>query len=915
MKAEKLLKPDPNSIPHNYIKLPEIPRRRLSLRLKASLITVAISTISIVLLGIATYQINKETLNKQIKERQASTAEMFADEINNFLLERYSDIENLSKEAIFIEPKLRDLTDIDDRQRYLNFYLSFAKGIYNNIIFLDFQSDRVIIAGEQNEIIYPKEEYFTAAIGSQFFISQPKKNERGETIIAMSAPVKDRVDDNIIGIVKTSIPISALEKIIKNYERDENIYLINDRNEIFVTSNQEIKNNILRKTIAVKNIFPTLDLDKIQTASEGRVSIGQENAEGEKNIIAYAAVPQIEELPDLGWYILIEKPESEALKAQYEIKTIFIIGTLATIIIVSSITIIIAHFSVKSLEKITAAVEKIARGKLGTRLKFKGNDELAILAAQIDRMADKTENLIKIERENTEKFSDRNNTIVNLLNLIRNEVLVQGNLQETAQKFTSEIAQTLQLESASIWLYNESKESLTCLDRYLLKQQEHSSGQTISIEEFPEYCQDLPLEKLAISQETIEPQTETTLNIPIRTAPGTTVGILRCDRSQTAIGKWQTEDLSFARSIASLISLALEGDRLENEVEHLLEVACSIEEGDLTAKAKVSEHLTGLVADTLNRSSETTSKIISQLQQKARDIQQETNKHKQTANQPIDRCDRQTRAVIELAQLNDRVQQIAENFQQEIQQTNKSLFELGNSVARGETVLFNLGADIEILQQRSDRIVQQIKILGEFLTLADRFVEDRSQIASLTQVLAMNASLIAARASEQKDPAEFALVSRQFESIAKRVSGLAQKTDRGLVTLERRSSEIHKAVSEIEVEVKNLVRSVPAITTAVEKSEQVFSHLETVSAIASSSDQTVARSSQSIINTTRSMAEIIENIGELAHEIAKLTQDNNTSTEIVRNRSKQLLETIEFFKVIPPPEQNNSHILDSKFKK
>ncbi len=81
--------------------IPLIPKRRSSLRLKASLIGVAISAIPIILLGIATYQINKQTVDRQIKQNQESTAEIFADEISNFLLERYGDIKNLSKQAIF----------------------------------------------------------------------------------------------------------------------------------------------------------------------------------------------------------------------------------------------------------------------------------------------------------------------------------------------------------------------------------------------------------------------------------------------------------------------------------------------------------------------------------------------------------------------------------------------------------------------------------------------------------------------------------------------------------------------------------------------------------------------------------------------------------------------------------------------
>lgn len=915
MKEEIILKAEESK----DTKIPAIAKARFSLRLQASLITVAISTISILLLGIATYQIDKQTSDKQIKERQTSIAGIFADEISNFLLERYSDIENLSKQAIFIDPKLRDLSDFNDRQRYLNLYLSSAKGIYNNIIFLDFESDRVIIAGEENGIIHQKEEYLTEAISSQIFISQPRKNKGGETIIVLSAPVRDPVNNKIIGIVKTTIPVAAIDEIIKNHPRDENIYLVDNQARIFVTSKEEIRNKFSEGTIAVNEIFPEIKTAEIKTRTNSGILEIQGNFEGEKVMIAYAAVPQIEKLPDLGWYILIEDPTAEALKTEYEIRRIFIVGTITTLVIVGLIIITIAHLSFKPIAKITAAVEKIGEGDLGVRVKIKGKDELAILATNINWMADKIEKLIKTERQNTEKFSDRNNIIANLLNLIRNEILLKGNVQEAAKTFTSSLAKTIELESVSIWLYNETENSLTCLDRYLPKQQKHASGQKISSQECPNYFQNLATEKLLvveteivnkaiaelIARHQIEAKTTTILEIPINSA-GLTVGILRCEQTQKP-PQWNQEDLSFARSIASLIALAIESEQLEKEVEHILEVACSIEEGDLTAKAKVSEHLTGLVADTLNRSNEKMSRIIWKLLQTGREIQQEVARQKQIANKWIDSSEGQTQAAIEIRRLNERVEQIAGDFARQIQQTNQSLLELGNSVSRGESVLSNLTADIDTLEQRSNRIVEQMKTLGEFLVLADRFVEDQSQIASLTQVLAMNASLVAARASEQKAPGEFALVSRQFESIAKRVSGLAQTTDRGLVTLQQRSTEIHKAVSGVEVDTQNLGQLIKGFTKAVEQSEQVFANLQTVSAIASNSDRTATESSQSMINAARSMAEVMENMAELASETTQITLDTKRQSEKIENRSKQLVQIIEFFQLTPRAEQNNSN--------
>jgi methyl-accepting chemotaxis protein PixJ len=55
------------------------------------------------------------------------------------------------------------------------------------------------------------------------------------------------------------------------------------------------------------------------------------------------------------------------------------------------------------------------------------------------------------------------------------------------------------------------------------------------------------------------------------------------------------------RVVDCTATLHAESQTLQQEVRHLLEVISAVEEGDLTVAAEVSPHVTGLVADTLNR--------------------------------------------------------------------------------------------------------------------------------------------------------------------------------------------------------------------------------------------------------------------------------------------------------------------------
>ncbi len=112
--------------------------------------------------------------------------------------------------------------------------------------------------------------------------------------------------------------------------------------------------------------------------------------------------------------------------------------------------------------------------------------------------------------------------------------------------------------------------------------------------------------------------------------------------------------------------------------------------------------------------------------------------------------------------------------------------------------------------------------------LADRFVQDQSEISIQNPILALNASLVAARAAEQRDPQKFAAVAREFESIADQVSQLAQQTNDGLAELEQRSSQINLVVTAVDAEVQQLGTFVQDFAKGVKETNHVFDTVQEV---------------------------------------------------------------------------------------
>jgi twitching motility protein PilJ len=340
-----------------------------------------------------------------------------------------------------------------------------------------------------------------------------------------------------------------------------------------------------------------------------------------------------------------------------------------------------------------------------------------------------------------------------------------------------------------------------------------------------------------------------------------------------------------------------ENEILQTDVGNLLDIVSAVEEGDLTVQAPVSDRVTGLVADTFNRLTEELAKVLGQVVGASRQVSQSASNLEEIAATVVTNAEQQAQGVTQALTLSEQVELSAQNATQQLQVSNQALLDLSATVLEGQTAMTGLTQGTEILRQGSDRIVQQMKTLGEFVGLAEQFVRDQGQIASQTQVLALNASLVAARAAEQQNPKQFAVAAKEFEAIADQVSKLAQLTNDGLSVLEQRTTQIQNVVSMVDAEVQNLGGLVGGFTQGVEQSTQVFDNVQLVATDAVRSGEAISQLNREIISSVQSTATAMRGIADIAQRTAQLTQNARSQSEAMRQLSAQLLERVEFFRL------------------
>jgi methyl-accepting chemotaxis protein PixJ len=349
-----------------------------------------------------------------------------------------------------------------------------------------------------------------------------------------------------------------------------------------------------------------------------------------------------------------------------------------------------------------------------------------------------------------------------------------------------------------------------------------------------------------------------------------------------------------------------ENEQLQQDIGDLLDVVSEIESGNLTIQAEVNDRATGLVSDTINRLIEALGKTLRQVSVAAYRVDDNSKTQKELAKTVAQNTGKQTEEVSQMLMLTRNVRQSAQNTMQQLIVTNRSLVTLQSSVTEGQGTISDLDREIDVLQAGSDRIVQEIKTLGEFVGQTDKFVQDQGEIVTQTQILALNASLVAARAAEQRDPKQFASVAREFELIATQVSQLAQQTSEGLTSLEQRSAQIHQVVSSVDVDVQQLGGLVSTFTQGVKQASDVFATVQSVTAKAVESGSLVSTASQRILTAADSTTVAIESISSLSQEISHQSQDAQNLGDQLNILSTDLLENIQIFKLPTVPAVENN---------
>jgi twitching motility protein PilJ len=235
----------------------------------------------------------------------------------------------------------------------------------------------------------------------------------------------------------------------------------------------------------------------------------------------------------------------------------------------------------------------------------------------------------------------------------------------------------------------------------------------------------------------------------------------------------------------------------QDGILRLLDEIGNLANGDLTARARVTEDITGAIADSINYTIDELRRLVSGINSAAQQVTSATLEARSVTGQLLQAAQRQAaeiqstgRSVAEMARsMND----VSRNAGDSAKVAETSL----HAAEKGAEAVQNAIRGMNEIREQIQETSKRIKRLGESSQEIGEIVQLISDITEQTNVLALNAAIQAASAGE---------AGRGFTVVAEEVQRLAE-----------RSAEATKHISAI---VKSIQRDTGDAVAAMERSTQ-----------------------------------------------------------------------------------------------
>lgn len=335
---------------------------------------------------------------------------------------------------------------------------------------------------------------------------------------------------------------------------------------------------------------------------------------------------------------------------------------------------------------------------------------------------------------------------------------------------------------------------------------------------------------------------------------------------------WQQAEIDLFAQFATQVGFALDRSQLLEQqkigkellqrraLELLMEVD-PVNKGDLTVRAKVTEDEIGTIADSYNATINNLRKIVAQVQAAAQQVTATTSNSEGAAQELSKEALRQAE---EIATALERIQQMSDSIRAVVQSAaiaEAAVQEANMTVAAGDAAMNRTVDGMMTIRETVTETSKKVKQLGDSSQKISKVVSLIGRFAAQTNLLALKASIEAARAGDE---------GRGFAVLADEVRVLARQSAEATAEIESLIANIQKETNEVVVAMEAGKEQVVAGTKLVDETRQNLNKITSVSKQISESVAAIASAatvqSQASVVVTATIADVAESASQTSAE-------------------------------------------------